>query len=102
MPSPDRPAHHAELEPTAAEPPVCTLNPGGTSVVVVHELAVAQSPPGPVGTTALMTLRSPASGVLTVTEYFTVAVAPIASGPDQVRFGRPYAVSPVVAWASPL
>ena len=51
---------------------------------------------------ALDRILFPVSGLFTVTENVTVAVAPGASVPVQVRFGLANETLPAVAAASPL
>ena len=64
-------------------------------------LPTGQSLPGVVDVTALVSSRSPGSGLRTTTEYAMVALSPTARSPVQVRLGAVKLTVPMVAVAPP-
>ena len=94
------------------EPGVVVLTPELFTIVSTATLTVAvqaaaplpaaQLLPGVVEVTVLARMSFPVSGLFTVTENVTVAVAPTARFPLQVRFGLVKDAVPAVADASPL
>jgi hypothetical protein len=86
-------------------PAVLVMASADTVTVLAHRLSVepvAQLLPAAADDTVLDRIMSPVSGFSTVTENVTVAVAPGASVPVQVRFGLVNDTDPVLAAASPL
>ena len=84
---------------------VATMSSDATVTVEEHAGAVppdGQLLPTAADVTALDKILFPVSGLFTVTENVTVAVAPGASVPVQVRFGLAKDTLPTVAAASPL